>query len=89
MISLLRVVCHRVLGTSLPSRPRGPAERSAARGWVQRGGATLNLTDAGMKGREDVFTRMSGVREASLRGVSAEDYAVVIRTLQKVVENLS
>lgn len=61
----------------------------ADKGWLERDGGTLRLTDDGVKGREDVFARMNGVREASLSGVSPEDYAIVIRTLQKVVENLS
>jgi len=59
------------------------------RGWAARNGDAVSLTEAGVQARHDVFQQMNAVREASTRGISPEDYATTVRTLQQLVQNLS
>jgi DNA-binding MarR family transcriptional regulator len=59
------------------------------RGWVsETHGDDLKLTDAGEEAHRSVSALIDGVRDRSMRGISREEYAVVIQTLQRMVANL-
>jgi DNA-binding MarR family transcriptional regulator len=59
------------------------------RSWLsETHGDHLKLTDAGRGAHRSVSALMDGVRDRSMRGISREEYAVVIQTLQRMVANL-
>jgi len=66
----------------------------AGRGWLWRrehggtGTTELALTDEGRQGHARVFELVDATRRRSQEGISEEDYATVIRTLQRMVANL-
>jgi DNA-binding MarR family transcriptional regulator len=64
------------------------------RGWVELSrvaGSDLQefqLTKEGQRQYEVIFTTQKEVRQRAVQGVSAEEYATVIRVLQRIVSNL-
>jgi len=66
----------------------------ARRGWLWRrehggeGTTELALTDEGRQGHRRVFELVDATRKRSQEGISEEDYATVISTLQRMVANL-
>jgi len=62
------------------------------RGWVGQSGTgeqeTFRLTDAGRQGHATILAQQKEVRRRAVAGISEEDYATVIRVLQRMVSNL-
>ena len=67
----------------------------AARGWVepQQEMATrtdvFQLTAEGQRQHAAIFATQKEVRQRAMQGISAEEYATVVRVLQQMVSNLS
>lgn len=51
--------------------------------------AELFLTEAGKEAHEHVLTLQNGIRQQTTAGISAEEYATVVRVLQQIVQNLT
>lgn len=65
-----------------------------SRGWLVRregmsGAVKLELTDSGKEGHSQALARQAEVRRRSMQGISQEEYTMVIRILQRFVENLA
>lgn len=64
------------------------------RGWMvcqeqgQNGAAQLELTGAGKDGHRQILSLQSEVRKRAVEGISAEEFATVIRVLQQITKNL-
>lgn len=59
-----------------------------ARGWVAEGSA-LSLSPAGVAGRGEVAAVVQQQREAVTTGVSREEYARTVATLERMAANLA
>ena len=61
-------------------------------GWLVRLGegdeAQLTLTDAGKANRETVFELQSEVRRQAMKGITEQEYTMVIDVLERMVKNL-
>jgi DNA-binding MarR family transcriptional regulator len=66
--------------------------RLVDRGWVSRrsesDAVVLALTDAGAKAYEQALSVQTTVRQQLMRGIAPEEYQMVVRILQTIVENL-
>lgn len=58
------------------------------RGWVGGGSDALALTSAGQAAYAGAAREVAAVRERSMRGISEEEYLLVIATLERMVHNL-
>jgi DNA-binding MarR family transcriptional regulator len=67
-------------------------EEFVEEGWLVRfgegNGAQLTLTDAGKASRETVFELQSEVRRRAMKGITEQQYAMVIDVLERMVKNL-
>lgn len=65
-----------------------------ARGWVERqpettpGTDAFHLTAEGQRQHAAIFATQKEVRQRAMQGISAEEYATVVRVLQQMVDNL-
>lgn len=63
-----------------------------AEGWLARGAsagtATLTLTEKGRAGYAAALEIQTAVRQRLMDGISAEEYATVLRVLERMVRNL-
>lgn len=65
-----------------------------ARGWVERGKASetgtedYQLTEKGRRQHEAIFATQKEIRQRAMQGIGEEEYATVIRVLQRMVSNL-
>ena len=68
--------------------------RLVARGWVEQSKASksgveeFQLSEKGRSQHEVIFATQKEVRERAMQGISAEEYATVMRVLQRIVSNL-
>lgn len=58
------------------------------RGWVWFDGDRATLTDEGRAAHDAAFERVRTIREAASAGISAEDYATTMTTLEAMARNL-
>ncbi|GIT78772.1 hypothetical protein LLS1_04410 [Leifsonia sp. LS1] len=58
------------------------------RGWVWFDGESATLTDEGRAAHDAAFARVQEVRAAATDGISAEDYATTLSTLERMARNL-
>ena len=64
------------------------------RGWIEQSGesasgaAQIQLTDEGRHRHAEILSLQKEVRRRAVQGVSEEEYAMVIRVLQRIVANL-
>ncbi|MCB7136995.1 MarR family winged helix-turn-helix transcriptional regulator [Cellulosimicrobium marinum] len=58
------------------------------RGWVARGDAGLHVTVAGNHAYHDLLDAVSRTREQVAEGISPEQYATTVATLQRMARNL-
>lgn len=65
--------------------------RLIERGWIDEadGSGELQLSEAGQRHHERIFTTQKEVRQRVMQGISQDEYATTIRVLQQIVENLS
>jgi DNA-binding MarR family transcriptional regulator len=60
-----------------------------ARGWIEMlPGREVTLTDAGQRWHQQIQARQQEVRQQAMEGITAEEYATVLRVLQRIVTNL-
>jgi DNA-binding MarR family transcriptional regulator len=63
--------------------------RLKTRGWIAVGaGGEATLTEVGQRAYERILARQQEVRQQLMEGISAEDYATVLRVLKRIVANL-
>jgi DNA-binding MarR family transcriptional regulator len=68
--------------------------RFHARGWTKRsedlesGTEELQLTELGRGQHATILSTQQKIRQRAMRGVSADEYAMVIRILQRMADNL-
>lgn len=64
--------------------------RLARRGWIVADvdSRELQLSQAGQRHHERIFTNQKEVRQRAMQGISKDEYVTVIRVLQQIVENL-
>lgn len=68
--------------------------RFTERGWAERieggedGTAAFQLTDEGRRRHRVILAAQKEVRQRAMQGISEEEYATVIRVLQRMVSNL-
>jgi DNA-binding MarR family transcriptional regulator len=65
--------------------------RLIERGWVEQNensAGEFQLTQEGQRCYGDIFAAQKEVRLRAMQGVSEEEYATVIRVLQRIVNNL-
>lgn len=58
------------------------------RGWVEISNALPSLTAAGVGAHSRVSSQVNGTRAKVLEGLTAEDYATVLRLLERMTLNL-
>lgn len=58
------------------------------RGWVSRSGDEFEVTAEGEAAYARLAERIGEFRRRSREGISDEEYATVVRTLQRMIENL-
>jgi DNA-binding MarR family transcriptional regulator len=89
--SVTRAEVDAAVAPFLASSP-GDAQRCVddlvARGWVAEG-AALSLTPAGVAGHVEVAAVAQQQREAVLTGISPEEYARTVATLERMATNLA
>lgn len=71
--------------------PTSPSEHLAElveSGWVSEQGHTFALTERGAVSLDRLTEIVDGMREESSAGISAEDYAITVRSLQQMATNL-
>jgi DNA-binding MarR family transcriptional regulator len=66
----------------------------AARGWLERRadageGPELRLSSAGVDAHRRIAERIAAMRRRVVEGISQDDYALVVRTLQRMAANLA
>ena len=66
----------------------------AERGWVEsvegdEGGMAFQLTGEGRQRHSLIFAAQKEARQRAMQGISEEEYATVIRVLQRIVSNLA
>ncbi|WP_306367477.1 MarR family winged helix-turn-helix transcriptional regulator [Nocardiopsis sp. CC223A] len=62
-------------------------EELRRRGWLE-GLVALDLTAAGRRAHEDLFTKVKGARERLSRGIGAEEYRAAVSVLERMSANL-
>ena len=65
------------------------AAEVAARGWTTDHDGRVTLTPDGVAALAELREEVAALRDASVEGVSAEDYATTIATLQRMIVNLA
>ncbi len=58
------------------------------RGWLQREGDSLTLSEAGARAHRETLERQRQLRTRMMRGVSEDEYRTVLRVLGRMVANL-
>ena len=77
-------------------KPFGPVEDMVAivndlciRGWAERQDDHLTATESGQKERSELGALVNVIRVHTMDGISSDEYQTTIRTLQRIVHNLS
>jgi hypothetical protein len=63
-------------------------EAFSERGWVTITDGVAELTPAGRAAHDDAFARIRKLRSSVADGISAEDYATTMATLEAMARNL-
>jgi DNA-binding MarR family transcriptional regulator len=64
--------------------------RLIERGWIDAEVASgeLQLTEAGQRHHERIFTTQKEVRQRAMQGIGQDEYATTIQVLQQIIKNL-
>lgn len=79
----------RLLAPFLPEGAAAVVGKLRARGWVDQEDDLIVLTEDGAAARARIAASVTAIRERSVEGVSAEDYATTVDTLSRMARNLS